>query len=473
VAPAGKRQALSRKLARKLFPLTLATGLVIGLFIPSLYAVLESKRAQQEATLYGRRLAEEVRRLAITAPSLWKFQATKYGQIIANFMPFRQISGVSIVDEQGAPIEQMQDPEWWGFRIQGAPAPILFNNRKIGEVTVTVSGYSIFSRALIVFLICATVGAILSLLSYWVPLRVASNLELQLLLYQEGLEEKVAQRTLELEQSTEKALHLAEQARAASQAKSEFLANMSHELRTPLNHIIGFSELVVDKQVGDLNPQQEDFLCDVLKSSRHLLSLINDVLDLSKVEAGKMELESSEVRIRDLLEDSLVMIKEKALKENIRLGLDLNGLPDVALVDERKLKQVVYNLLSNAVKFTPAGGEVRLGAGIRAGSELSGCPVSLAEDGRWICVWVSDTGIGIEPHDLARIFRPFEQVESSTSRKYQGTGLGLSLARSMVELHSGAIWAESDGAGKGSTVRFVIPVRTAPDQSTLDKSCRQ
>ena len=180
-------------------------------------------------------------------------------------------------------------------------------------------------------------------------------------------------------------------AEASNRAKSEFLANMSHKLRTPLNHIIGFTDLVLSREFGELTAAQEEFLKDVVGSSHHLLSLINDVLDLSKVEAGKMELELAEVRIRELLEGSLVIIKAKALKQDIRLFVDVDGVPEVMLVDERKMKQVVYNLLSNAVKFTPAGGEVRLEAKVQEGSALSQRPISGNGNGNWLSVLVSDT----------------------------------------------------------------------------------
>jgi signal transduction histidine kinase len=463
---AGERRILSRNLAGRLIPLTLATGFIISLVIPFLYYVLESGEARNEATNYSKRLADEVKKLASTSPALWKYQKTKYNQIIHDLMPQGQISSVSILDEKGEAIEHVQDPHRKFFQIAGDRAPIVFNNRKIGEVEVAISGNFIFLASLMAFLACAIIGVSLSLLSYWVPVKVASELEREIVDYQQGLEEKVAQRTFELQEATQKALLLAEEARSASQAKSEFLANMSHELRTPLNHIMGFSELVADKRVGDLNPQQEEYLKDVLKSSQHLLSLINDVLDLSKVEAGKMELELSEVRIRELLEGSLFMVREKSLKEGIRLEMELKELPHVILADERKLKQILYNLLSNAVKFTQAGGEVLLGAKIVDGAELKALPIPVNGNEEWLCVWVSDTGIGIQAQDVARIFRPFEQVESSASRKYQGTGLGLSLARRMVELHSGAIWADSEGSGKGATFRFAIPARSpsAADQ---------
>ena len=259
----------------------------------------------------------------------------------------------------------------------------------------------------------------------------------------------------------EEVLRLAKKkAEVASRAKSDFLANMSHELRTPLNHIIGFTELVVDKNFGDLNATQEEYLNDALQSSKHLLSLINDILDLSKVEAGKLELEPSHLDLKLLLENSLVMVKEKALKHGIKLSLEVKDAPETITADERKLKQILYNLLSNAVKFTPDGGEVHLLADLSDDSSLTGAataPAFYNAPGEFIRISVTDTGIGVDPKDLERIFNPFEQVEKSRSRKYQGTGLGLSLTKRFVELHGGTIWAESKGAGKGGTFRLVIP----------------
>ena len=281
---------------------------------------------------------------------------------------------------------------------------------------------------------------------------------------QEVLEARVRERTEDL-------LKAKNAAELASRAKSEFLANMSHELRTPLNHIIGFTELVVDKQCGELNEVQEEYLNDTVQSSRHLLSLINDILDLSKVEAGKLEINVSEVRLRRLLEGSLGMVKEKAMKHRIQLLSEMDGIPEVIQADERKLKQILYNLLSNAVKFTPDGGSVTLSAwhlSFRDGQWFTpdGQPVGLPLEGDdlvmkgkgLIEISVQDCGIGIKGEDLQRIFNPFEQVESSASRKYQGSGLGLSLARRLVELHGGKIWAESEGEGKGSNFILLMPI---------------
>ncbi|MCU0574666.1 MAG: ATP-binding protein [Syntrophobacteraceae bacterium] len=236
------------------------------------------------------------------------------------------------------------------------------------------------------------------------------------------------------------------EADALNRAKSEFLANMSHELRTPLNTIMGFTDLLLDRSYGDLNAAQEEYLIDVSDSAHHLLAVINDILDLSKVEAGKLELELSEASVSTLLHHSLIVVKEKALRHRIRVKARATAEPDFVFLDEKKMKQILFNLLSNAVKFTPDGGEVTLTA------EDSGPCVQFS---------VADTGMGIKPEDLQRIFHPFERVESSSMRHFQGTGLGLSLCRSFVQLHGGRIWAESEGEGHGATIRFVIPRKNA------------
>jgi signal transduction histidine kinase len=228
----------------------------------------------------------------------------------------------------------------------------------------------------------------------------------------------------------------------ASQHKSEFLANMSHELRTPLNAIIGFSEVLSEKMFGDLNERQDEYLNDILTSGQHLLSLINDILDLSKVEAGRMELELESFSLPQSLENGLTMIKERANRHGIVLGLELDPDLDVIEADERKVKQMVFNLLSNAVKFTPDGGSVTLSAH------------NVDEE---VHIAVADTGIGIPEQDLELIFEEFRQsTEGHGSGRPEGTGLGLALTRSFAELHGGRIWVESK-VGVGSTFTFAIP----------------
>ena len=241
----------------------------------------------------------------------------------------------------------------------------------------------------------------------------------------------------------ENALHAAKQAvEAASRAKSEFLANMSHELRTPLNSIIGFSEVLHDQTFGPLTPKQTRYVDNVLTAGQHLLSLINDILDLSKVEAGKMTVEASSFAVRPMLNNALILVKERALKHGLTLSLEAPADLTVS-ADERMLKQILFNLLSNAVKFTEPGGRVAVTAE-RTGDDL--------------CVSVADTGIGIKPDDQERLFTEFEQLDSGYDRMHQGTGLGLALTRKFVELHGGRIWVESEGEGKGTTFRFTLPL---------------
>lgn len=240
-------------------------------------------------------------------------------------------------------------------------------------------------------------------------------------------------------------------AEAATMAKSDFLANMSHELRTPLNSIIGFSEVLEDQLLGALNASQRENVMYILKVGRHLLSLINDILDLSKVEAGKMQFDVEDVSLRELLDASLVMHREKALRHGITLDLKIE--PDTSRVieaDERKLKQILFNLLSNAVKFTSDGGEVHV-----VSKEING-----AQD---IEISIQDSGIGIKPADIPRLFVEFSQLASVYDKKYEGTGLGLALTKKLVELHSGRIWVKSE-FGKGSLFSFVLPVKQRNDQ---------
>jgi PAS domain S-box-containing protein len=280
--------------------------------------------------------------------------------------------------------------------------------------------------------------------------------------HREHLEDLVEQRTAQL---TEAKFH----ADAANRAKSDFLANMSHELRTPLNAIIGFSEVLADKTFGDLNAKQDKYVDHVLTAGRHLLNLINDILDLSKVEAGKTELELTAVRIRTLLDDGLLLVREKAMKHGLQLTAEA---PDdlVVTADERKLKQILFNLLSNAVKFTLDGGQIHVRAEVISDllsvfseqSAVSNDPsaaASIRNPQPAIRISVIDTGIGIESKDQMRLFLEFEQLDTGPDRKHQGTGLGLALSRKFVELHGGRIWVESEGAGKGATFRFVIPLQ--------------
>jgi signal transduction histidine kinase len=225
----------------------------------------------------------------------------------------------------------------------------------------------------------------------------------------------------------------------ASRHKSEFLANMSHELRTPLNAVIGFSEVLQARLFGELNDKQADYVADIHTSGRHLLALINDILDLSKIEAGRMELQVSTVALAEVLESSVALMRERATQQGISVKLEVNPTIGVIEADERKVKQVLFNLLSNALKFTARGGHVN---------------VTARSESDEVIVSVRDDGFGVAPEDQARIFEEFEQV--GTAQLQEGTGLGLALSRRFVELHGGRLWVES-APGQGSTFSFNLP----------------
>jgi PAS domain S-box-containing protein len=232
------------------------------------------------------------------------------------------------------------------------------------------------------------------------------------------------------------------QLEAASRHKSEFLANMSHELRTPLNAIIGFSEVLVERMFGDINDKQLEYLQDILESGRHLLSLINDILDLAKIEAGRMELEPADFDLPSAIDNALILVRERASRRGITLSSSIDERLGTIRGDERKVKQVLLNLLSNALKFTSEGGRIDLGARLHE---------EVAE------VSVADTGIGIAPADQEAVFEEFRQVGTSDN-KAEGTGLGLALSRKFVTLHGGKIWVQSE-VGRGSTFTFTLPVK--------------
>jgi signal transduction histidine kinase len=240
---------------------------------------------------------------------------------------------------------------------------------------------------------------------------------------------------------------LYEELETASRHKSEFLANMSHELRTPLNAIIGFSQVLKEQMYGDLNAKQADYVDDVLSSGQHLLNLINDILDLAKVEAGRMELQRTTFSLPGVLENAMSLVRERAIRQGV--GLTAAIAPPVGLLeaDERKVKQILFNLLSNAVKFTPSGGQVTLAA-------------SLVEDE--VEISVRDTGVGINAEDQVRIFEEFYQV--GTAQTQEGTGLGLTLTRRLVELHHGRLSVESE-PGVGSTFTVTLPLRAGEPAS--------
>jgi len=251
-----------------------------------------------------------------------------------------------------------------------------------------------------------------------------------------------------------------------SQMKSEFLASMSHELRTPLNSIIGFSDLLKRQIAGNLAPRQLNYVNAIEKGGQHLLDLINDILDLSKIEAGKIELHLELVSIPDLCRECLKMIQPRAQKKRIALSLELDYHIGQVTLDERRLRQILINLLSNAVKFSAEGERVKLGGRLSYGNELAQekrpdrSPINASTP--YLCLEVADTGIGIPEDKQHLLFRPFQQIDSSLTRQHEGTGLGLALTKRLAELHGGTVSVESE-ENQGSTFRVWLPLTELRD----------
>jgi signal transduction histidine kinase len=278
------------------------------------------------------------------------------------------------------------------------------------------------------------------------------------------LNDRLARRAAELEASNREIASKNQQLQQASNVKSEFVANVSHELRTPLNGIIGFSEMLKNGMMGPLAEKQAKYVAVIHDSGKQLLGLINDILDLSRIEAGKLELELAPAEPAALLDECLTLLASRAGEHRIRLEVDVPAM-EPAMVDPRKTRQIVFNLLSNAVKFTPDGGAVVLRARhvdhVQAeGMQQVGAaaPPHAAD---WLEIGVTDSGIGIAAEDLARLFQPFVQLESGKSRKYEGSGLGLALVKQLVDLHGGTLAVDS-APGQGSTFKVWLPYRMQP-----------
>jgi PAS domain S-box-containing protein len=306
----------------------------------------------------------------------------------------------------------------------------------------------------------------------WLQNRAPSTYMRDGTLCADGLLSEITQRK-RVEEALQRAKDAAE---SANRAKSQFLAGMSHELRTPLNAIIGFSEILGDQTFGDLNARQIKYASHILESGRHLLQLINDILDLSKVEAGRLELTRTSFDLSRALQNVETIVKTLAHKKGVALRFEVAAALPPPFADEAKFKQIMYNLLSNAIKFTPEGGRVVVMAALQNGSNGHAGPASKAQvSGECLKVTVADTGIGIHPRDHERIFGEFEQVDSSYGRHQQGTGLGLALTKRLIELHGGRIWVESEGLeGQGSRFTFLLPLqrpepKTAPAHGPAER----
>jgi signal transduction histidine kinase len=312
----------------------------------------------------------------------------------------------------------------------------------VGAVRVALAGYTLLFSGLFALGIWHSSGRLYAILAETRRANRALQESERL------LERKVEERTAELVESQRELAIARDEAIAANRHKSAFLANMSHELRTPLNAVIGFSEVLQEKVFGDLNEKQDEYVRDIHTSGHHLLSLINDILDLSKIEAGRLELSVSRFDLPNAIEQAMLLTRERAARRGVALSRELT--PEVGEIeaDERKVKQVLINLLANAIKFTDEGGSVDVRAAICDGE---------------VRISVADTGIGIPTQDQAVIFEEFRQAGDDYARKEAGTGLGLALAKRLVELHGGRIWVESE-VGRGSTFSFALPLRAAAQE---------
>ena len=257
------------------------------------------------------------------------------------------------------------------------------------------------------------------------------------------LSSRVAESNLTLEKRTREAQEAQLQAESANRAKSEFLANMSHELRTPLNAVIGFSDAMIEGLCEPLSSKQSEYIDYINKGGKHLQGLIDDILDLSNIEAGKMELDISEFLLKDLVDSSILFFEEKTTCHGLKVTYKIEDGMESMTADAVKVRKVLCNLLSNAIKFTSDGGNVHIAAVLR-------------DNGKFVEFSVEDSGLGISPTEQEKIFQPFTQLDSTYAKKHEGTGLGLSLCRKIVELHGGNIRVRSE-TGKGSFFYFTIP----------------
>ena len=437
---------ISHALAKRLLPLTLSVFVLISLVLPLSFGAIEYRRLANTAGTHARQLADLITTIAATSPRLWKFQATKYSEVMNTFLPHKGIAAIDILDEGKAPVNQFNHTASHGmfssWAVEGEPAAIALNNMRIGEVRIRLDASSAALMVALLLSGCVLIGGLLCLFLYRLPLRVVWKLERQLLAYQDSLEDLVRERTDALQDARFKA-------ESANRAKGLFLANMSHEIRTPMNAILGMTHLAMQARSDD---QRRHFLETVQHSSESLLGLLNDILDFSKMEAGQLQLNPLPFNLRRLLHGIVSTMGVSATEKGLTLTAHIaDDLPEVLIGDDMRLRQILLNLVGNAIKFTSKGAVT-----ISATRDSAG-------DAEAVHCTVTDSGIGIPADKCVLIFNSFEQADSSHARQFGGTGLGLSVCSQLISLMGGRIWVESREQA-GSAFHFTVPLPASSEQ---------
>jgi signal transduction histidine kinase len=427
-------------------------GTIVAVAIPAGYFAAAYVGKSDELQYEARLSAGALSKYAYVHGSAWRFNRLRLAELIS----FIETAGDSlyqtVYDDGGGILLTTDEPENGPF-VSGR-APIVVGASIVGSVEVRSSLRGVLYNTAIAAMIGALLGMTTYLVVHHLPIWVLRQTLEQLRLTHVQLTrqmnetrdayEQLQQQYRLTEETADELARAVQRVEFASRTKSEFLANMSHELRTPLNAIIGFSDILRNEIFGAAHPSYPGYAKDIHDSGAHLLQIINDILDMSKIEAGKLDLHESLIDLGDIVDVCQRLMRERAQESGVILRYEPAGspLPNVS-ADSTKLKQILLNLVSNGVKFTPRGGSVTI---------VTACP-----RGDWVTLQVRDTGIGMSTEDMALALEPFRQIDNSHTRKYQGTGLGLPLAKALTELHGGELRIAST-QGRGTTVTILLPV---------------